>query len=177
VFEAFIDENTIITTPYSEIKDTLLQDSRWTHFSNLEHTYVEYQKAREARCRSLLSEALKENAFVKFHVKAAVQSSLVEAVGKSKNEAQAGDEWRFIHLEEIHQVLKVIITLSFFASTRIFFNMFLQEDKRYNDFECFATERERIVFAHVKALIEEFRKEKGGTRDNIIAVHAGGHKK
>ncbi|KAJ3321641.1 transcription elongation regulator [Blyttiomyces sp. JEL0837] len=156
-FHALIDERTTMITPFSDIEELVTLDTRATRLDRslgeLEKLYTEYQKNREVKARAELEAMLRENAFVKFHVKNAVQKVNVEAVEAGKEEAETGAEWKVINLEEIKQVL--------------------EKDKRYNDFDCFATERDRIVFTHVKALIDMYRAEKGGTRDSIVARNAG----
>ncbi|KAI9346558.1 hypothetical protein BDR26DRAFT_855754 [Obelidium mucronatum] len=157
-FHELINEQTLITTPFVDVMETLLLDPRTTRLDcsneELGRHYNKYQLDREQKARAELEICLKENVFVRFHVKSAVGNSHVQAVEKGLKEAADGDEWRFIGLDEIKAVLK--------------------EDKRYNDFDCFAAERERIVFTFVKSLIEEFRNEKGGVRDSVVARNAGG---
>ncbi|KAJ3084359.1 transcription elongation regulator [Rhizoclosmatium hyalinum] len=155
-FHNLINERTYITTPFSEVSDALLAEPQTTRLEcsleELSRHYTKYQHDRERTARTHLQQCLAENGFVRFHVKSAVGNAHVQAIEKGLKEAPDGDEWRLIGLDEIKSVLK--------------------EDKRYNDFECFASERERIVFSFVKGLIEEFRGEKGGARDMTVARNA-----
>ncbi|KAJ3344461.1 transcription elongation regulator [Entophlyctis luteolus] len=155
----FISEVTDITTAFQQVRDMVMADGRTARLEcspdEVEKLFSEHQHSREAKARSELDLCLKENGFVRFHVKNAVGSCQVQAVEKGLKEAPAGDEWRLIDLEEIKEVLK--------------------DDKRYNDFECFAQERERIVFSFLKQLVEEFRAEKGGVFDNTVSKFAGGN--
>ncbi|KAJ1562769.1 hypothetical protein HK405_008068, partial [Cladochytrium tenue] len=48
------------------------------------------------------------------------------------------------------------------------------QDKRFLDYAFDAAERDRIVFAVVKQLVDRFKAERGGTLDRIIAKNAGG---
>ncbi|KAJ3120724.1 transcription elongation regulator [Physocladia obscura] len=156
----FINEITLIITPFEDVSEILLKDPRTSRLEctsedELARLYKEYQTEREQKARSELEVCLKENGFVRFHVKSAVGNCHVEAVEKGLKEAEPGAEWRLIGLDEVKSVL--------------------QEDKRYNDFECFPAERDRIVFSFMKQLIEECRGEKGGVLDSIVARNAGGH--
>ncbi|KAJ3075826.1 transcription elongation regulator [Podochytrium sp. JEL0797] len=157
-FHTLITDRTSITTPFLEVSELLLNDPVTSRLDlsvdELSRHYAQFQHDRERTARDELGVCLRENGFLRFHVKSAVSNALVQAVDKKLKEAEEGDEWRLIGLDEIKAVLK--------------------EDKRYNDFECFAAERDRIVFSFVKGLIEEFRNEKGGARDSIIARNAGG---
>ncbi|KAJ3246018.1 transcription elongation regulator [Chytriomyces hyalinus] len=157
-FHALVSERTYMTTPFEDVAIALMEEPQTIRLDctkdELARLYQSYQKEREEKATLDLQTCLKENGFVRFHVKSAVGNCHVQAVDKGLKEAEEGAEWRLIGLDEIKAVLK--------------------DDKRYIDFECFAAERDRIVFSFVKQLIEEFRSEKGGVLDSIVARNAGG---
>lgn len=66
---------------------------------------------RKTRAREDLGVGLKENSFVRFHVKKAAQEAGVQAADKGLKEPPVGDEWRFINFDEITQVMKVSIQI------------------------------------------------------------------
>ncbi|KAI8613237.1 hypothetical protein BC830DRAFT_1133136 [Chytriomyces sp. MP71] len=158
-FGGLVDARTSITTTFEESKDALLKEPVTMRLECTEREvrelYENHQAERERKARSELEECLKENGFVRFQVKSAVGNCHVAAVDKGLKEAEDGAEWALIGLDELKAVLK--------------------EDKRYNDFECFTAERDRIVFSFVKTLIEQYRAEKGGVLDSIVSRNAGGH--
>ncbi|KAJ3110500.1 transcription elongation regulator [Phlyctochytrium bullatum] len=177
-FNNLVDETASLTSTFDEVSDIITRDPRsqqlrgWTSATSgpyvasaeegedsaiaaVRKLFQRRQRERLDQARQNLEDALKENKFIMFHVRNAVQSAHVEAVEKGQREADVGDEWRLINLDEIKQVL--------------------EDNKAYNDYEAFQQERDRIVFAYVKSLVEKVRGEKGGVLDNTIAAHAGGH--
>ncbi|KAI8838068.1 hypothetical protein BC829DRAFT_404662, partial [Chytridium lagenaria] len=166
-FHNLIDEVATITTTFDEVSEEILRDPRsqqmkgWT--SPMSGPYVpkatkfqilrrrrlhrsgnslKRQADRVGKAKQDLEDALKENKFILFHVRNAVQSAHVQAVDKGKKEADNGEEWRLINLDEIKQVLT--------------------ENKAYNDYGVFGQERERMVFTYVKSVIDDIR---GGIMD------------
>ena len=161
-FHSLIQEITgsNILMPFSEIQDVILADPRTIRLDlkedEIQELYEAHQNERKAQSKEGLEACLKENAFIRFHVKQAVQSVHVKAVEQlGLKEAAVGEEWKEMSLEDIKKVI--------------------QYDKRYMDYAWNETERDRIVFLFVKELIEQARKEKGGTLDRIVAAHAGGN--
>ncbi|KAJ3218151.1 transcription elongation regulator [Dinochytrium kinnereticum] len=179
-FHNLVDVIATITSTFDELSDVIMRDPRtqqlkgWTSPSSgpyvpegdlesnpeeaamapVRKLFNRRQGDRVAKAKADLEEALKENKFILFHVRNAVQSAHVQAVDKGKKEAEDGDEWRLINLDEIKQVLT--------------------ENKAYNDYGVFGQERDRLVFTYVKSVIDDVRAEKGGVLDKTIAAHAGG---
>ncbi|KAJ3037204.1 transcription elongation regulator [Rhizophlyctis rosea] len=161
-FHAAIDASTSLIDTWDECKDILLTDPRVTRVldsraiggeEGARRLFSRYQTERKERAREELEKGLRENTFVRFHVKNAVQNCHVQAVEKGLKEgAPVGDEWRLISFEEVHEVLK--------------------EDKRWLQFAAFEEERERMLKAYLADLITRFRNERGGTMDRTIAEHA-----
>jgi transcription elongation regulator 1 len=110
-FHELIKERTMLTTPFENIEELCTLDPRATRLERsieeLERLYNNFQKDRTRQCREDLETALLENTFITFHVKTGVQNSQVQAVAKGLKEAEDGDEWRLISLDEIKAVLKV----------------------------------------------------------------------
>ncbi|KAJ3403925.1 transcription elongation regulator [Chytridiales sp. JEL 0842] len=157
-FGEMIEERTMLKSEFGEIEELCDVDPRAQKLAKgkgeLKRLFNQHQANRIQRCKEALQRCLEENQFLTFHVKSAVQNVQVQAVAKGLKEPEEGEEWRLINLEEIKNVLK--------------------EDKRYNDYKEFETERERIVFTYLKGLVEAAKAEKGGTLDRTIARHAGG---
>ncbi|KAJ3124827.1 transcription elongation regulator, partial [Irineochytrium annulatum] len=166
-FHALVDETCDLVASFPDVQSLLERDPRSSRIvgasldgdeatQRLRGLFERRQQGRLVKAKEELEAVLGESKFVAFHVKSAVQQAQVEAVEEKKlKEAPAGDEWRFINLEEIKQVMT--------------------QTKAYNDYASFPEERDRIVFKFVKALIETYRGEKGGTLDKTISKMAGGH--
>ncbi|TPX32322.1 hypothetical protein SmJEL517_g04509 [Synchytrium microbalum] len=121
--------------------------------AEMERLFSQYIVERRRRAEDDLREALRENNFIKFHVKTAVSNSEIKAV-ENKQQSTEADAWALVSLEEIKQVLK--------------------EDKRFLFMSSAATTRDDIVKNYLQHLIRESMAEKGGTRDLTISKFGGG---
>ena len=81
-----------------------------TFSSTLDTTYREVQRRRASELREGLDAALKENAFIQFAVRRAVQE--VEAAAAAEGgDADVSDDavWKLLGLDEMHDVLSVCV--------------------------------------------------------------------
>ncbi|KAJ3128439.1 transcription elongation regulator [Nowakowskiella sp. JEL0407] len=142
------------------------QESETSEPSNglLRRDFDRFQKERIRKANAGLEECLRENKFLQFHVRNAVQTT-ESAEKEGTKEAKDEDEdeegaiamdkvWKLINLEEIQTVLT--------------------DDKRWLEYRYFPEEREKMLKDYVTSLVESIKAEKGGTVDLTIALHAGG---
>ncbi|KAJ3188458.1 transcription elongation regulator [Gaertneriomyces sp. JEL0708] len=162
-FLSAVDGTTDVTTKWDDIRQWVLQDPRARKLAmsndeeefeaHLKTTFERHQADRLKSAREGLVELLRENNFLKFHIKQAVVDCRVKALEEGKTDSNEGDEWGYVNFEEVFNVLA--------------------DDKRYQDLP-FPDERDRTVKEYMRDLIRKYRAERGGTVDRTIADHARG---
>ena len=109
-FYLLLDSICDLKSTFHEILPQIVNDPRVTRLEKsedgLSSIFNKYLAERSKRAEDDLKAALKENNFVKFHVKSAVTNSEAKAV-ESKQEVNETDVWELVSLDEIKQVLKV----------------------------------------------------------------------
>jgi hypothetical protein len=93
-----------------------LRDKRFpstTKFEGyLKRLFDEHVQKRTAEALEELKDYLLHHPFLNFHIKQAVQNSVVQAVETEKRALKDGEEWNFIHMNEIEQAVKVNVLIS-----------------------------------------------------------------
>ncbi|TPX39224.1 hypothetical protein SeMB42_g01273 [Synchytrium endobioticum] len=155
-FYGLLDSISDLKSTFDDVYPQIQDDPRVTRLGKgghmLHSIFSKYLAERSKRAEDDLREALRENNFVKFHVKSAVSNSEAKAA-ESKQDVNESDVWNLISLDEIKQVLK--------------------EDKRFLFLSTAPDIRDDILKVHIKNLVRQYMDEKGGARDMTIAQYAG----
>ncbi|OAJ40901.1 hypothetical protein BDV3_005831 [Batrachochytrium dendrobatidis] len=153
-FHSLLDTVTKLTSTYADLASFLNTDARTIQLEvesdlALEQIFNSYMAKKRKDANTALEVSFSKNAFIDFHVRAAIQSAIVEAVEKGLKEPAEGDEWRWISLHEIKQVM--------------------QSERTWLVFDAFPLERDRMLMKYVKQVAKRVRDEKGGTKDRVVA--------
>ncbi|KAH9273390.1 hypothetical protein BSLG_008694 [Batrachochytrium salamandrivorans] len=159
-FHSLLDTVTKLTSTYSELASFLATDARTIQLeleseASLEELFKSYMETKRKDAEATLDLSFSKNAFIDFHVRAAMQSAIVDAVERGLAVPVEGDEWRWISLYEIKQVM--------------------QSERAWLVFDAFPLERDRMLMRYVKQVVVRVREERGGTRDQVVATFAGAH--
>ncbi|KAJ3016064.1 transcription elongation regulator [Thoreauomyces humboldtii] len=116
-FHAALKKTTEVATVWEDVRGWILQDPRTLKLAAdptapgfeelVRREFETFQEERLREARRALSELLAENNFLKFHVKQAVADTRATALDEGKTDSKEGDEWGFISLAEIGEVLNV----------------------------------------------------------------------
>ncbi|KAI8799521.1 hypothetical protein BJ742DRAFT_845641 [Cladochytrium replicatum] len=170
-FRELIEETCAVTATWDAVYSAIKDDTRVTRLLGisrsssgnedgevdgtveLEREFARIQESRLEMARKDVVEAMRENRFVRFHVRNAVQN--VEAAAKEEGrESEKMEVWKKISIDEVRTTL--------------------EEDRRYLEFRTlFPEECEKYLLDHLKALVRDAQEERGGTLDRTIAANAG----
>ncbi|KAJ3343060.1 transcription elongation regulator [Gonapodya sp. JEL0774] len=175
-FFAVVDSSSSLDSSFEDIYPRLKEEPVVTRLGlgeeQLSRLFQQHMRERLDKARDDFMEMVRENNFVRFHVKQAVLNA--EAAVNAELEAKGaagslgdvatglvetvsiGEQrvWEGIDAAEVREVLK--------------------EDARYILFDHSPKERDNMLLQHIRAAIAQALAEKGGTKDRTIALHAGG---